>query len=105
RIAIGLMSLGHRVTGVDVSAAMLKQAQENARSFGFELSLYQQDLRQLRLSDRFDGAVCLCDSLNYLTEHSDFTQALQKVADALKPGGIFLFDVNTEWKLEHVYGD
>lgn len=105
RIAVGLMSLGHRVTGVDVSRAMLQQAEENARTRGFLLPLMQQDLRHLHLPAQFDAAVCLCDSLNYITDYEEFILALRNIAGSLEPQGLFLFDVNTAWKLEHFYGD
>lgn len=104
RIAVGLMSMGHQVTGVDVSRAMLEQAGEKARAFGLELPLYHRDLRHLQLAAEFDGALCLCDSLNYITEYNEFILALKNIAESLKPGGVFLFDVNTPWKLEYVYG-
>lgn len=105
RIASGLSVLGHRVTGVDVSEAMLDQARANARSRGVEVPLYHQDLRRLSLEDTFDAAVCLCDSLNYITDVTELALALCNLAERLRPGGVLLFDVNTDWKLEHLYGD
>lgn len=105
RIAVGLCSLGHHVTGVDVSDAMLAEARERAEGLGFALPLFRQDLRRLRLPERFDAAVCLCDSLNYLTEWEDFALALRRLGEHLEAGGLLLFDVNTEWKLANVYGD
>lgn len=105
RIAAGLLSLGHSVVGVDASEAMLAQAREKARQFGFTAEFVQQDLRRLQLGQRFDCAVSLCDSLNYLTEPNEFSQGIRNIAHHLEPGGFFLFDVNTQWKLENVYGD
>lgn len=105
RIAVGLRLLGHRVTGVDISEAMLREARRNAEAARVDLPLYHQDLRRLDLPGSYDAALCLCDSLNYITEHGELTSALCNLRRSLRPGGILLFDVNTAWKLEHVYGD
>lgn len=105
RIAVGLSVLGHRVTGVDISRSMLVQARQNAEESGIELPLYHQDLRELNLPEAFDAAICLCDSMNYITDLAGITAALRNLWQTLRPGGVLLFDVNTAWKLEHVYGD
>lgn len=105
RIAVGLASLGYDVTGVDASESMLRQAREKAARAGFDIAFCQQDLRDLDLGRYFSAAVSLCDSLNYLVDPQDFARAVKNIADHLEPGGYFLFDVNTPWKLQNFYGD
>jgi SAM-dependent methyltransferase len=52
-------------------------------------------MRRLELPAPVDAATCLYDSLNYLITDADFRQTLTAVAAALRPGGLFLFDMNT----------
>jgi hypothetical protein len=48
------------------------------------------------LRPHFDAVICLFDSLNHLLSVSDLELAFHSVYSCLKPGGLFLFDVNTE---------
>ena len=45
--AIGMASLGYRVTGSDISSKELEEAQKRAKDMGAELSLYRADFRNL----------------------------------------------------------
>lgn len=105
RIARALVDRGAHVVGVDASAAMLAEAAKKRQEEDDKLRLYQQDLRELALPETFDAAICLCDSLNYLLEPSELETAFRRIAAHLEPGGFFLFDMDTEWKLANIYGD
>ncbi len=48
--------------------------------------------------------MCCLDSLNYITDPAACKRAVARVWRALKPGGIFLFDVNTPEKLRAMDG-
>ena len=58
--------------------------------------LIQGDARMFGLRSRFDAVLCLFDSLNHLLSVGDLTMAFHSVCACLKPGGLLLFDVNTE---------
>ena len=58
-----------------------------------------QRMERLRLPEPVDCAVCCLDSLNYITDPAACKRAIERVYRALRPGGIFLFDVNTPEKL------
>ena len=105
RIARGLVDRGFDVVGVDVSAGMLGEAEKKRKGVEKRFLLHRQDVRELALDTTFKVAICLCDSLNYLLAPPDLQQAFQQIAAHLEPGGLFLFDVNTTWKLAHIYGD
>jgi len=69
------------------------------------VSFVVQDMRALRLPVAgWELAVAACDAMNYLVTAEDFRQTLQAVAGHLRPGGLFLFDLNSEAKLREVYG-
>ena len=91
---------GYRIVGVDLAPEMLRAARERAEAEGLDIPFHQQDAADLDLgASRFDAALCLFDSLNYILEPERLAQAFRRVAQHLEPGGSFLFDVNTEYAL------
>ncbi len=104
-MAIRLAKRGYKVTGVDSSKDMLDVARDKAAREGLCLSFVQQDMRYLESEKQFDAAVCLFDSLNYLLEPEDVKSCFRAVYKSLKPGGHFVFDVNTHLRLSTVGKD
>ena len=62
-------------------------------------------MQKLSLPRGVDLAVCALDSLDYITEPRECAEAIRRVYKALNPGGIFIFDVNTDYKYREVIGD
>ena len=59
-----------------------------------------QDAAELNLPQRaFDLCVSLFDSLNYILEPQRLGMAIQNVADHIKAGALFIFDMNSEYAL------
>lgn len=100
-----LASRGYDMIGIDRSAEMLCQATARAEQLQQNILYLEQDMRSFDLYGTVDAAVCSLDCLNYLTGHGDLALCLDRVHTFLAPGGLFLFDVNTPWKFEHVFGD
>jgi ubiquinone/menaquinone biosynthesis C-methylase UbiE len=100
-VALHLALRGCRVTGVDKSRPMLAVARRKARKIGVRVRWLQQDMAHLSLPPRtFDAAVCLYDSLNYVTSIRALKSVFSRVATVLMPGGLFIFDLNTPYALE-----
>lgn len=95
---------GLTVTGVDQSEEMLTLAQQKTAGMERPPRLVCQSLQNLRLPRGMDLAVCALDSLDYLTDPGDCARAIRRVYQALNPGGMFLFDVNTPQKLRAMDG-
>ena len=93
--AVAMAQRGIEVIGVDQSPEMLAIARRSAHANGVKVTFLEQDMRSLRLPAPVDAATCLYDSLNYLVDEAEFRQALAAIASALRPGGLFLFDMNT----------
>lgn len=93
--AIMQAEAGWDVTGVDQSPAMLSVARRKAAIVNIELAWIESDLRSLVLEPHFDIATCWYDSINYLVEEADVHAAFANVWTALRPGGLFCFDVAT----------
>ncbi len=103
-LAILLAKQGCRVLGADCAEQMLTQA--SAKSADMDNAPYWilQTMQNLRLPQPVDAVVCCLDSINYLTRAKDCARTFQRVYDALRPGGLFVFDVNTPEKLRGLDG-
>jgi ubiquinone/menaquinone biosynthesis C-methylase UbiE len=99
-VALEFAAQGCRVTGVDCSEPMLAEARRKIDARGLSVTLLCSDLRNLHLPPNFDHAVCLYDSLNYVLQPRLLEQTFDNTARALKPGGLFIFDVNTVHALQ-----
>jgi len=95
------------VWGVDLSADMLEVAREKVeRSHpGAHVHWLNQDIRRLSLPGQMDSIVSFCDTLNYIPDAEGIRQVFAGVFEALKPGGTFLFDVHTPYKIAEVFGN
>lgn len=96
---------GLLVTGVDLSNAMLRRAEEKARQWGVQAAFVRQDMRKLALTRRVDAVLATCDGVNYLTSEQDVKAFFVAAYAALKPGGMLCFDCSSRHKLETVMGD
>lgn len=87
-----LHSLGARVTGSDVSPAMLKIASEKLRSENINVPLHNIDFRELagRFNTLFDAVLCLSTSLPQLSDEDAVLMALKSIHSALKRDGILV---------------
>ena len=103
-IACLLAERGYRVTAVDGSEEMLAQAAAKAAGLESPPLFIHQAMPRLRLLQPVDAAVSTLDSLNYLTQTRDLRETFRRVHRWLRPGGQFVFDVNTPCKLRRMDG-
>jgi ubiquinone/menaquinone biosynthesis C-methylase UbiE len=87
-----MLERGYDVTGVDVSDAMLAEAE---RKTGGAARLVAGDARDLPVLGEFDLVWCLGDALNYLDSEAELTAALTGMRRNLAPNGVVVIDVNT----------
>ena len=91
------------VIGVDTSEEMLSIAR--AKTDNNDVLYLCQNAAELDLYGTVDGAVCLMDSLNHITDYGDFCKAISKVSLFLEKDRLFIFDVNTCYKSEIILGN
>lgn len=104
-IACLLAERGYQVVATDGSEEMLTQAMGKAAALAGQPPLFLlQPMPRLRLLEPVDAAVSTLDSLNYLTRERDIRETFRRVYRWLKPGGPFIFDVNSPYKLRRMDG-
>lgn len=100
-----LAGYGYDMIGVDNSEDMLELAMEKRIASGHDILYLLQDMREFELYGTVRAVVSVCDSVNYITEPEELREVFRLVNNYLDPGGIFLFDFNTEYKYREVLGD
>lgn len=104
-VSLPMASLGYEVTALDLSPDMLAVAEQKARNAGLNINLVNQDMREMNLPQSFDMVLSMCDSLNYLTEEGDLQKVFGLVHKQLKEKGLFIFDLNSYYKISHIFGN
>lgn len=104
-LTVRFAAAGIRMIGADLSAAMLRRAEEKARQWGVEAAFIRQDMRRLTLPRRVGAVLATCDGVNYLTSPEDVRAFFDAAYAALLPGGMLCFDCSSRHKLEDVMGD
>ncbi len=100
--AVEMASRGYEMIGIDASPDMLACARRKAESRNVDVLFLNQDMSDFKLYGTVDAVVCLLDSLNYVTSKRDATRVFRLVKNYLNPGGLFIFDINTPYKFQHV---
>ncbi len=92
KVGSELRRRGYNVVGVDLSEPMARQCAGQEPP----LSVAVMDATRLGLRPQFlNLVVCLYDSLNYILEPEGLQECFRRVQEALAPGGLFIFDLNT----------
>lgn len=106
RMTRELARRGYDMIGVDGSADMLSEAMQYLPEEGQRSPLYlMQDMRSFELYGTVGAVVCCLDSINYLTGNGDLETCFKTVCNYLDPGGVFVFDVSTPYRFEHIFAD
>ena len=100
-----LAGYGYDMIGVDNSEDMLEIALEKKLRSGHDILYLLQDMREFELYGTVRAVVSICDSVNYITEPDDLVEVFRLVNNYLDPGGVFIFDFNTEYKYREILGE
>lgn len=90
----------YKLHAFDLSDDMLSVCQNKIRSKN--LKLFKQNMAGFSAPATYDAIFSVGDSLNYLTDVKDFEAAINSSYDHLKNEGIFIFDLNTEYKFKNI---
>jgi ubiquinone/menaquinone biosynthesis C-methylase UbiE len=101
-----LAAEGFDVIGVDIAEDMVAEARRKAVEKSLPIQYVVQDAAELNLpGKRFDLCVSLFDSLNYVTEPERLNTAIERVYGHLNSGGLFMFDMNSDYALRNRFFD
>lgn len=104
-LSVILAERGFEVIGTDASEDMLAEAQSKAWTVsGTPPMFLHQSMEEIDLYGTVDAAVCCLDSINYLTSRELLSQAFSRLKFFIRPGGLFIFDVNTDAKFRNLDG-
>lgn len=90
---------------IDLSEDMLREAFDKLKKEKIKCKILCQDMTQLNLNRKFDLITCVLDSSNYIIEEDKFIKYLEGVKDHLNDNGIFIFDINSYYKLSNILGN
>jgi SAM-dependent methyltransferase len=86
----------YEVSGLDISPEMLSVARMKLP----EAPLYQTSMVTFEIDKKFDVIICVFDSINHVLSFADWRRVFRQAARHLTEDGVFLFDINTERKLQ-----
>lgn len=90
-------------TGIDLSVEMLTIAQQKIQDP--HLKLYNCDIRDYISEKPFTLCVSTLDSTNYILDEKELMEVMEKINTLLEEDGLYLFDINSEYKLKDVLGN
>ncbi|MBU5439066.1 class I SAM-dependent methyltransferase [Tissierella sp. MSJ-40] len=95
---------GYQLTCFDFSSDMLTIAYDKLYKFK-NLKLLNQNMINFKINNVFDCIISICDSINYITDEKDLLDTFINVRNHLEEGGIFIFDINSYYKLKYIIGN
>lgn len=98
RHSVELACKGYKVTGVDISSAMLSEARRNALSVGVKIDLVHGDAAEFIPEKEFDAAICICEGAFGLLGSEDDPylhdlNILRNINQSLKDDGMLVLTV------------
>ena len=93
RILLSLYEPGRHLTGSDLSADMLKIAEEKSARYDIPAEWVQADMCSLPDLGQFDLIICGFNSLQHICDFGQALDCLKGVKRSLAPNGLFLLDL------------
>jgi SAM-dependent methyltransferase len=111
-----LATKGYDMIGIDNSEEMLEIArdveyegclgdEDSSLSDCSSILYLQQDMRDFELYGTVAAVVSICDSMNYITSEEELLKVFRLVNNYLDENGVFIFDMNTEYKYRCILSD
>ena len=95
---------GYKLTCFDLSEEMLSMAYEKLKRLK-NVKILRQDMINFYVNKKFDAVISICDSINYILDEDDLLKTFTNVYNHLNDDGIFIFDINSYYKLKEVIGN
>jgi len=95
---------GHNVTGVDFSENSIRYARNQAKEKNLEINYICQDYLELNYNKQFDLVILIYTDFGVLLP-DEREKLLENIYKALKPTGVFVFDVLNNKNIEQKFKD
>ncbi len=104
-VTVRLAKSFKKIYAVDLSEDMLREAFEKFKKNKIKGKIICQDMAELNLNKKFNLITSVLDSTNYITEKEDLISYLEGVKEHLNDNGLFIFDINSYYKLSEILGN
>ena len=104
-VTIRIAKYFKNIYGVDLSEDMLREAFDKFKKEKIKGKIICQDMTELSLNREFDLITSVLDSTNYITDINGLQEYFKGVYNHLKSNGLFIFDVNSYYKLSEILGN
>lgn len=94
---------GYKLTCFDLSDEMLSIAYDKLKRLK-NVKILKQDMTDFNINKKFDSIISICDSINYILDENDLLATFTNAYNHLNDDGIFIFDINSYYKLREVIG-
>ncbi len=88
----------------DLSEDMLAKAYKKLGRYK-NVKLLELNMINFNINKKFESVISICDSINYITNKDELLQCFKNVYNHLKDDGLFLFDINSFYKLKNIIGN
>ncbi len=99
-ITMRLKDKGIDMIGLDISSEMLSVA----RNKDSKILYLNASMTDFELYGTVDFVISALDCINYITDKRELKKCFKLVNNYLNPKGLFIFDVNTPYKIENILG-
>ena len=96
RLAKIFIDENYDIEGLDISEKMLEIAKKRG------LKVYQSNMVDFNLGQKYDLIICTYDSLNYVLQESSLKKCFNSIKKHLNQKGIFICDMNSDYKINKV---
>jgi SAM-dependent methyltransferase len=103
QFAVLMTQAGYKMRGLDLSEKMVAAAQVNAADADLDIDFWVDDMTSFQLDKQAAVISCFCDTFCYLDGEEAVEATFRHVYDQLQKGGVFMFDVHSEYQMNEVY--
>jgi len=96
RLAKIFIDEGYDIEGLDISEKMLEIAKKRG------LKVYQSNMVDFNLGQKYDLVICTYDSLNYVLQEDSLQKCFNSISKHLNQDGVFIFDMNSDFKINKI---
>ncbi|MGB4985084.1 MAG: class I SAM-dependent methyltransferase [Erysipelotrichaceae bacterium] len=96
-LGISLANSNYNMDCSDLSGSMIKKALE--KKAPNNINFFVMDMLKIDIDKQYDGIICFCDSINYLSDIVEVEIFFKQAYDHLKTKGKLIFDMHSEQRL------